>query len=67
MKARAAKKAIKNGAVILADGEKVFAATVIGKTVYFADRTANLLDVSVCVKYVADSASCDKYRFAAVN
>jgi hypothetical protein len=67
MKVRAAKKAVKNGATILVDGEKVFAANVIGKTVHFAGRAASILDVSVCVEYVADSVNGDKYKFAAVN
>ena len=67
MKARAAKKTIKNGATILVDGEKIFAANVIGKTVYFAGCTASILEVSVCTEYVADSINGDKYKFVAVN
>jgi hypothetical protein len=67
MKVRAAKKAVKNGAAILVEGEKVFAANVIGKTVYFAGRTASILEVSVCTEYVADSVNGDRYKFAAVN
>ena len=67
MKARAAKNAIKNGATILVEGEKVFAANVIGKTVYFAGRTASILEVSVCTEYVADSVNGDRYKFASVN
>ena len=67
MKVRQAKKLINNGAVILVNGEKVFAAKVAGKVVHFAGCTASILDVSVGVGFDANCREGNSYTFAAIN